>query len=259
MIDPAARRRHARCAALLALALLAPGRVARAEEYFSRFDFHLDAEYATSSDPRFNWVFDFGGDLDVIAGSRGRAIFVANYEAIAGEQFRRFDVNQGNYLLQGAVLLRLWGVEAGPVWHHVSRHLSDRPKRFPIDWNMIALRVRADRRRGTLGVAWRGDARLTVTSAFVDYDWELDGELAVTRHLTPRTAVRVSGQGRVVGTDGSRARGRLGEGRVEAAVRFSGRGAHTEFFAGVEHRIDAYPLEFSAARWALVGVRLLSR
>jgi hypothetical protein len=141
---------------------------AEAQDWFPRFDFHLDGEYATIGDPRFNWIFDFGGDLDVVSGDSVRAVFLANYEAIAGEQFRRFDVNQGNYVLEGALLFRVAGIEVGPVWHHVSRHLSDRPKRFPIDWNMIAIRARGDRGLGRMDLSWRVDGRATVTNAFVD-------------------------------------------------------------------------------------------
>ena len=70
---------------MVVLCLLIAG-PAHAQDWFSRFDFHMDGEYVTSSDPRFNWFFDFGSDVDVLSGDGVRAVFVASYEAIAGEQ-----------------------------------------------------------------------------------------------------------------------------------------------------------------------------
>ncbi len=43
----------------------------------------------------FVWDTNFGGELDVIDYRTGRATFVANYQAILGDEFRHFDPNQG--------------------------------------------------------------------------------------------------------------------------------------------------------------------
>jgi hypothetical protein len=231
----------------------------RAQELFPRFDFHFDAEYATSGDPRFNWFFDFGGDVDVVRGEVLRAVFIANYEAVAGEQFRRFDVNQGNYTLEGAILFQLAGIEIGPVWHHVSRHLSDRPKRFPIDWNMISLRARDVHTGGRVDASWQADARATVTNAFVDYRWELEACGGLRYRLTRQFDMTAANTWRLVGVDGSRGRGTQLAGRAEAGVRVQGRAAAAELFVGVERRLDPYPIEFGTASWFLAGLRLTSR
>ena len=231
---------------------------ARAQELFTRFDFHIDAQYLTSDDPRFNWDFDLGGELDVVDWERGRAFFRINYEALAGEQFRRFDVNQGNYLLEGGALFRVHGFEVGPVWHHISRHLSDRAKRFPIDWNMLAGRVAGTWEPRSSRVAFEIDARKTVTNIFVDYDWEIEGRARMVRALTPRWGWTSAGEFRVVGVDGSRNRGTQVGGRAEAGVRLSGQKGAAELFAGLERRIDPYALEFGTASWFLAGLRLTS-
>ena len=243
----------------VAFALLLSAATAGAQEIFPRFDVHFDGEYLLSDDPRFNWAFDLGGAFDVVDWGRGRATFTANYEAVAGEQFRRFDVNQGNYLLEGAATFRLRRVEVAAVWHHMSRHLSDRPKRFAIDWNMIAGRVAGNWTRGTLAAAWQTNFRKTVTNAYVDYDWEVESAVNVRAPFTPRYGATAAAGVRVIGVDGSRGRGTQMAGRAEAGVRLTGGVAAAELFVGVERTVDPYPLEFGTANWFLAGLRLLSR
>jgi hypothetical protein len=231
---------------------------AHAQELFPRFDFRFDGQYLTSSDPRFNWSFNFGADTDIVDYGRGRGTFRANYEAIAGEEFRRFDVNQGNYLLEGALSLRLHPVELALVWHHISRHVSDRAKRFPIDWNQIAGRLLANWTDGDTALAWETDLRATVTKAYVDYTWELESTARLHTPLSDRYAAVGSGSVRLVGVDGSRDRGTQVAGRLEAGVRLNGRAAAAELFAGLERRIDPYQLEFGTSSWFLAGFRLTS-
>jgi hypothetical protein len=237
---------------------LGPAAPAAAQDLFPRFDFRVDGQYLTSADRRFDWSFNFGGDVDVVDYGRGRATFRANYEAMAGREFRRFDVNQGNYLLEGSTSLRLPRMEVALVWHHVSRHVSDRPKRFPIDWNQIAGRIAAQTAAGRAAVWWQTDLRATVTKAFVDYAWELETSAGLLRPLSQRYAAIGSGNVRLVGTDGSRNRGTQVAGRLEAGVRLNGRSAAAELFAGVERRLDPHQLEFSTSSWLLAGFRLTS-
>ena len=252
------RRRGPARAGLLVLMLVLGARPARAQEIFPRFDFRFDGQYLTSRDPRFNWSFNFGADTDVVDYGRGRATFRANYEALAGEEFRRFDVNQGNYLLEGSTTLRLEHVEVGLVWHHVSRHVSDRPKRFAIDWNQLAGRVLATWTRGASALAWETDLRATVAKAYVDYSWELESTAQVRTPWTGRYTAVGTGNVRIVGVDGSRGRGTQVAGRVEGGARLNGRAAAAELFAGVERRLDPYQLEFGTSTWFLAGFRLTS-
>ena len=243
---------------LLVVLLAASVAPAHAQELFPRFVFHLEGQYLTSADPRFNWAFTFGGETDVVDYGRGRAMFRARYEAIAGEEFRRFDVNQGNFLLEGSASLRLRRVEVAAVWHHVSRHVSDRPKRFPIDWNQIAGRVLANWTHGTAAVSWETDLRATVTHAYVDYRWELESTAGVRAPLSVRYDAIAAGNLRIVGVDGSRERGTQVAGRLEGGVRLNGKAAAAELFAGVERRLDPYQLEFGTSSWFLAGFRLTS-
>lgn len=228
-------------------------------EILTRYAFHLNAEHLSDSDPRFVWDANFGGELDLVDYGVGRATFVANYQAILGEQFRRFDPNQGNYILAGSASARARGVEVAGVFYHHSRHLSDRVKRQPVDWNMAGARVTGRRTRGRLQVDGRADVRGVVQKSFVDYRWELDSEARSRVSLRDRLALIAAGGVRVLGVDGSRGRGTQNGFRGEAGLRVEGQGAAVELFVAGERRIDPYPLEFSTASWITAGFRLLSR
>lgn len=227
--------------------------------FLSRFAFHVGMEHLSSPDPRFVWDARWGGDLDLVDYGRGAVTFTAVYQTILGDEFREFDPNQGNYTLEGAASIRTRPVEMALVFHHVSRHLSDRPKRFPVDWNMLGGRVRAGLTRGRTQLQSRVDVRSTVQKSFVDYRWELDGEARTQIRLTPRIAVVGLGGARVLGVDGSRTRGNQYGWRADGGIRLEGGAAALELFVAGERRIDPYQLEFSTATWFTSGFRLLSR
>jgi hypothetical protein len=256
-------------ALLVALALAAAGAVpARAQdvqpaaptgvEFFSRFDFRVSLEHLVSDERRYVWDANFGGDLDMIDYGLGRATFVANYQTILGNEFREFDPNQGNYILEGSASARMGPLEAAGVFHHVSRHLSDRPKRFPVDWNMIGGRVSGSATRGRAALRGRVDLRGVVQNTYVDYRWEAESEVAVRVALRPRVALVSAGGMRVVGVDGSRDRGTQYGYRGEGGVRLEGRGAALELFIAGERRIDPFQLEFSTVTWMTAGFRISS-
>ena len=227
--------------------------------FLSRFAFHVGMEHLSSPDPRFVWDAHWGGDLDLVDYGRGAVTFTAVYQTILGDEFREFDPNQGNYTLEGAASVRARPVEMAVVFHHVSRHLSDRPKRFPVDWNMLGARVRTGLTRGRTEVQSRLDLLSAVQKSFVDYRWELDGDARAQIRLTPRLAAVGVGGVRVVGVDGSRARGNQYGWRADGGIRLEGGAAALELFVAGERRIDPYQLEFSTATWFTTGFRLLSR
>ena len=155
--------------------------------------------------------------------------------------------------------MRLSQFEAAAVFHHISRHLGDRAKEEPVDWNMVGGRVsRAFLVEGTYLDA-RADLRWTVQRSFVDYTWELDTSLRADRLLRPRIGLLAAGGVRYLGVDGTAGRGGQTGYRAEGGFRFEGSGGAVELFAGVERRIDPYPLELDTATWMVAGFRLLSR
>ncbi|MGE0445066.1 MAG: hypothetical protein AB7P99_07540 [Vicinamibacterales bacterium] len=227
--------------------------------FLSRFAFHLNAEHLSGDDDRFVWDTQFGGEIDLVDFGAGRGTFYANYQAILGEQFRRFDPSHGNYLLGGVLVGRAAGLEIGGVFHHESRHLSDRPKRFAIDWNMLGARVRRIGTAGDLGYDARAEVRKVIFKSYVDYTWDAEGEVRLRQPLTRVMSAIAGGTVRLVGTDGSRDRGMQTGARGEGGIRLDGRGAAAELFVAVERRTDPDPLEFFTANWFTVGFRLVSK
>jgi len=228
-------------------------------EFLPRTAFHLNAEHLSTDDERLVWDTNFGGELDLIDYGAGRSTFVANYQAILGEEFRNFDPNQGNYTLEGSTSARVGRVELAAVFHHVSRHLSDRPKRFAIDWNMLGARAQTSMTAGRTRMDARVDLRRVILQSFVDYRWELDAELRNVHGIRPRVAAISGVDVRLVGTDGTRDRGTQAGIRAEGGLRLEGRAGAVELLVAAERRIDPEPLEFGTSSWLSVGFRLLSR
>lgn len=219
----------------------------------------LSAEHLSGDDPRFVWDARFGGDIDVIDFGRGRGTFLAVYQVVLGEELRIFDPNQGNYTLAGSLSVRAGGLELSGVFHHVSRHLSDRDKRMPVDWNMLGGRIQAAHVRGRWSTGLRADVRGVVQKSFVDYRWEIDAGARTAYQVAPNVAVVASGGLTLIGVDGSRTRGTQTGARGESGLRISGRAGAAELFVAMERRIDPYQLEFGTATWVLTGFRLVSR
>jgi hypothetical protein len=246
-------------AVLALVASAAPAAAQQPLQFFPRFDFHLTAEHLSGDDRRFAWDADFGGELDVVDYGIGRLTFTANYEVVMGNQLRRFDPNQGNYILAGTASARAGGFEVAGMFYHQSRHLSDRPKIGAVDWNMAGGRVVHDVTRGRTEWRSRIDVRAVVQKSFVDYRWELDAEGRGQIALVPRVSLISAGGVRVMGVDGTRNRGNQTGYLAEGGVRLEGSAAAMEFFVAAERRIDPFPLEFGTVTWLKTGFRVFTR
>jgi hypothetical protein len=227
--------------------------------FLPRFDFHVSLEHLFREEIRYVWDAHFGGDLDIVDYGVGRFTFVADYETVLGNEYRAFDPTQGNYILEGAASGRVGeGLEIAGVFHHVSRHLSDRPKRQAVDWNMVGARVRGHGRGNRVEWDGRADLRGVIQNSFVDYTWEFETVGLARVPIRPRVAVSARGAWRVVGVDGTRARGTQIGYRAEAGLHLAGDGAEVELFVAGEQRIDPYQLEFGSIRWMTAGFRISS-
>ena len=225
-------------------------------DLLSRFDSYLSIEHLVSDDERFVWSGNVGIDVDLVDYVRGRTAVVANYEVVMGSEFRPFDPNQGNYILEASASARTSSFELAGVFHHVSRHLSDRPKRGFVGWNMVGGRISRDVQRGRTALRGRVDIRGVIRNGFVDYRWEVETDVAARVALQPRLAAIARGVVQVRGVDGSGNRGTQYGYRSEGGVRVAGRAAALDLFVAVERRIDPYQLEHSTATWLTGGFRI---
>ena len=242
-------------------------------DFFSRSDFHLNAAWIRTapalipgsdsvSDRRFMWDTFWGGSVDLFDYVTGRAGVIIDYEAVLGGEFQPFDPNQGNYTLEASASARIGAqTEVVGMLHHVSRHLSDRPKvRNPVAFNELGVRVlRRDDFGGlTLDVAVEGGR--TIEHAYVDYTWLGDLNVLARRPLSNRIGVFAHGAAHLANVDGT-VPGRTAQigGLAEIGVRIQGRGGAMELFAGLEKRFDADPIDRQPQHWVLAGFRLLSR
>jgi hypothetical protein len=228
-------------------------------QFLARYNFHLMAASLGSDDDRFKWDSHFGGDLDLVDYVKGRANILADYEAVLGNQLRAFDPNQGNYTLEASSSIRAGATEIAGVFHHVSRHLSDRPKIFAIAWNVLGVRVL--RRLEVSGATFdvQGGIGHVTQRAFVDYVWTAYGDVVIRRPINHRLVAYAHGNGELFGIDAASSRGTQQDGRFEAGIRILGTAAALELFAGLERRIDADPIDEQPQRWTLAGFRIVSK
>lgn len=264
---PARTVRRAALAAGWLFLLVAPAAAQQTPEpapatagFLTRYDFHLSMTELNIDDKRFSWDARYGGDVDVVDYVRGRTAIAIDYEAVLGDQLRAFDPNQGNYILEVSSSARVGKTELVGVFHHVSRHLSDRPKQFAIAWNTFGARALRhwDIAGTTLDV--NAEAAKMVAHAYVDYNWIGQLDVRVRRPVVPKADAFVHVSGQIVGIDSSLSnRPRQSGGLIEAGLRLKGRAGAIELFAGYEKRYDADPLDFLPQHWGMAGFRIVTR
>jgi hypothetical protein len=220
----------------------------------------LGAVRFTSEEEQFAWEGHFAGDVDLFDYGAGRVGFSAAYEVVLGNELRSFDPNQGLYELSLRVTRRLAAVEGGILFHHVSRHLSDRPKVEPIDWNLLGLELSSRAARGGFQAEGLVRGGRIVKRSFVDYEWQAGGRVRVEQALGG--AASAIGQASVdwFGVDPEvAARGIQVAAYGEGGIRLSGRRGAVDLFVAYERRVDAHPLIRDTSHWAMVGFRLIGQ
>jgi hypothetical protein len=218
----------------------------------------MSAAYLNNPDPRFTWDTHWAGDFDLFSYPKGRATFLADYQALLGSEFRPFDPYQSNYLLEASGSVFAGDTEVAAVLSHVSRHLGDRYKRIAVAENSLGPRVM--RRFGGDGGSFdvRADWRKVIERAYDDYNWIGDVDLTARVRMSPHTSAYGRGYGNVYLVDKTIAgRDRQLGGRVEAGVKVTGSHGAMEYFVGGERMVDADPLDRITRNWAFIGFRLL--
>ena len=228
--------------------------------WLPNYHFHLNMAHLSNDSPRYNWDANYGGEFGIVAVGRTQLTFVANYQAVLGDEFHPFDPNQGNYTIDGVLSSRAKGFYVAAVFHHLSRHLADRAKRPLVDWNMFGGRVGALFKRNGTDVEARVDLLGAILKTNVDYNWEMHAGVRAHHRVYGTVGLIGSATLREVGTNGLLGnRGTQTGGRGEGGLRVSGKAATVELYLAVERVIDPYPTEFGTASYASVGMRLLTR
>ena len=230
-------------------------------QFMSRYKFHISIAKLSSGDRRFDWNGRVGGDMDLVDYVKGRTSLFAEYEVVMGNELRPFDPNQGNYTFDGSTSWRLGRTELAGVFHHLSRHLSDRPKTEAVAMNSLEGRILRHFEFERTAIDVRGGLGKVVEHALLDYTWRAYGDLSLRRPMNSvvewfgKTSIETFGvDPAVAGRNQSQTNG-----RVEAGLRLNGRRGAVELFGGWEHAADAYPLDRTGQSWALAGFRLTSR
>ena len=264
---PGSLIRHAAAAACL-LMIAAGGAAAQSPaptpdraDFLSRAEYHLSSNVlAIENDQRFSWDAYFGGEVDMFDYIKGRTSIIADYHAVLGQEYRPFDPNQAYYVLEVSSSYRAPVAEVAFIFHHVSRHISDRPKQFAIAWNVAGVRVMRHLETNGFTFDLRADGGAIVQHSYVDYKWTANADVMIRRAIKPRVGVFVHGSGELFTVDGSVPnRGSQNGGRFEAGLRLNGRAGALELFAGIEQRLDADPIDRERHQFGIAGFRLLSR
>jgi hypothetical protein len=156
---------------LAALPLLATPASADPPAFLPEVFARLTAARYVPADDDQAWTGWIGGGADLFTAGRTTLQFTADVETVIGRERRTFDANQANYHLTVAARVDAGRATVTPFFHHVSRHVVDRPKTQAVDWNMVGVRAAlplpGERGRVTLGVGH------TIQVSLVGYGWEL--------------------------------------------------------------------------------------
>src|SRR5262245_24744903 len=95
----------------------------------------LEGAYYVPSEDAFVWDTWIGAGAGLLRVKTSTLYISADVETILGRERRPFDANQVNYHLEGGARIDVGRHRIGPFFHHVSRHVVDRPKTTLADWN----------------------------------------------------------------------------------------------------------------------------
>ena len=145
------------------------------------------------------------------------------------------------------------------MYHHVSRHLSDRANKRGVSMNILGARVLRRISLGANTLDVRADAGQIVYRQYVDYTWRARVDLVARRSIAANLGVFGRAFGETYGVDAKIA-GRDGQhgGRLEGGLRIVGRAAALELFGGYERVVDADPLDRQPRHWAFGGFRVVN-
>ena len=210
-----------------------------------------------TADPRFSTVERSRADVDLGAYPRGRINLFFDGEFVMGSERRRFDLDQGNFIVETSASYRIGSLELTGVVHHESRHVVDRPSDRAVAWHTIGARVTQAYTIGPSALAVTLDYGHVVQSTFVDYRWTSQLTLRYERPIADAAHLFATGSGGLVGVNELIANRDTQVGaRFEAGVRLPGAHAAADLFSAYERRLDGYPTSRQPSSWFEIGFRL---
>lgn len=257
--------RHPRSLLLVCAAAAWPACVGQAQDvaWLPEAGLRLAAIRYGETEPQFKWSGWIGGGLGLLRVGRVTARVDTDVETIIGNEKRTFDANQANYHLEAGARADLGAYEAQVFYHHVSRHLEDRPKTQAVDWNILGARV-GRRFEGRVPARVRVGVGKATQVSLVGYGWEVTGRVQAALPLSGNSA---GGDGgalygdvdlRYVEADASPAfpRDSFLDARLEGGLRLRREERTAALFLAFERRNDVFLLEPGARSRLLIGLRL---
>jgi hypothetical protein len=216
------------------------------------------AAYVPAEDA-FAWDTWIGGGAGLLRVRSATAYLTADVETILGQERRAFDANQANYHLEGGLRIRSGRQLVIPFFHHVSRHVVDRPKTQLVDWNLVGVRVTGPLPASfPLAARYAASVARAVHTRGVGYEWEIVGVLDVElAHLGwGDPYLRADARLVTVDPEAGLASGDFVDFLGQGGVRFHRGGRNLDLFAAYEHRNDVFVLLPGSRDRALFGLRI---
>jgi hypothetical protein len=242
---------------LLALALLAPCPLLAGEaEVLPATSFHLQAARYAPADVQFAWTGWIGAGADLVGYQSAAVYFSADVETILGSERRPFDANQVSYHLEPGGRVRFGGYALSLCLHHVSRHLIDRLKTQPVDWNMLL--VRAEGPTPFVPGRFLLSVGHTTAASLIGYQWEVVGGLQVDFFRRSGNGAYAGVLARLVTTEDAPRfpRGDFVDITAEGGASFTRGARRLDLFAAFQHRNDVFLLVPGTWNRALLGFRI---
>jgi hypothetical protein len=247
--------------AALVFAVAAPGASAHAQdvELIPEVTVQMTGLHYAPTDDAFVWDGWIGAGAGLVRINRTTAYFTADVETVIGREKRTFDANQAAYHLEAGARIAVGRHVIDPFFHHVSRHVVDRPKTDAVDWNIVGLRA-AGPLPGALPVSGRYAASVghTVQWSKVGYQWEVTAlvELDLVSRPWGRAYVLANARAVTVKDVPGYPRGGFVDFIGEGGFSFPRGGRNLALFAAYEHRNDV-PVEGPGVKdRALIGLHV---
>ncbi len=246
---------------LVGLLLVVPALHAQEVTFLPDSALHLELARYAPAETELAWPAWVGAGVGLVRVREATAYLAGDVETILGQDRRLFDADQVNYHLEGGARLPLAGLVLVPFFHHVSRHLIDRPKTPNEDWNLVGLRATGRLPAGgPLRGGWSLGLGHTVETKYVTYGWELAARLdaGLLRFSWGEEYLRMAARAVSTGRASEVQSGGFLDLTLESGLRLSRGERRLDLYLAYEHRNDVLLLTPGSRDRALFGLRLVS-